>query len=527
MRDLIALRLMLDDALQRVNVAHQYTRGSAVVALDAAVERVAYLVALRRGVIVGPRDGLGDLHSKLVQNLGKGWKSMMWPQVRHLHEARNGAQHRGLTPAAEDAPGWAAAARAYVTSLVRAEYDVDLDRLVLADAVRRGPLADLLRAAERSLSNGDIPSSVEASKQAFRAAVNWWSGMHGRDRHTPTAAFHPELGFMGDDRAGKAIGSLQRATTEASFASSSAEYEWFSSTCKEPVELLDADDAERMLAFTFTWIVSLEFAAEQWAPDRRQRADIAARRVRTTADHARIASILPVRHNPSFTEVTFELADVPGLESYDRWAEVLREVLGSPTSGQWRVAPDGAVTLTTHQGTLPRGADVDALVAALAVVEDAMEADHAHLAQAAGELDALRAERELEIDALRDALPDWVAETTFEDGRRLGIDHGWRVAVTPEVTRLQFPNSGTYPEFVGIWDIVRTEQATCLVLGAGEACFPLPASATDVVNALVDADQRVRERLIQIARERTAHQKVVADIQADLAAALAHAQLPD
>jgi hypothetical protein len=246
-RDLIALRLMLDDGTGRANVAHQYTRGSAVVALDAAVERAAYLVAPRRGINVGPRDGLGELHSKLVQSIPS-WKPTMWAQVRHLHEARNGAQHKGLTPAAEEVPGFAAAARAYVVSLVRAEYGAELDWLILADAVRNDQLAELLRTGECSLLTGDIRSSVIAAKQAFNVAVDWWSKLHGRVRHTPTAAFHSELGFIGDDRVGKAVGSLQRAMTEASFASSAAEYEWFRSACNEPLELLDAEDAERMLA---------------------------------------------------------------------------------------------------------------------------------------------------------------------------------------------------------------------------------------------------------------------------------------
>ncbi len=60
-RELVALRLMMDDALRRGRSAGRYSRGSAVVALDATVERVTYLVAQSRGLSPAPRATLPDV----------------------------------------------------------------------------------------------------------------------------------------------------------------------------------------------------------------------------------------------------------------------------------------------------------------------------------------------------------------------------------------------------------------------------------------------------------------------------------
>jgi hypothetical protein len=177
----VALRLMLQDAVDRVHTSHRFSRGAAIVALDATVERVSYLVALRRGLDLSPKATLADIYSKLVASFATTWKPTAWPQVRNLHESRNGAQHKGLVPDRDDLPGWVEAAKAYVTSLVEVEYGVDLWRVTLADAVRDQQLADLLRESSSALAAGDVPRSVEASLKAFDSAVGRWSGMHNRD----------------------------------------------------------------------------------------------------------------------------------------------------------------------------------------------------------------------------------------------------------------------------------------------------------------------------------------------------------
>ena len=71
---LVALRLMLQDAVNRVHTSHRFSRGAAIVALDATVERVSYLVALRRGLDLSPKATLADIYSKLVASFDTTWK---------------------------------------------------------------------------------------------------------------------------------------------------------------------------------------------------------------------------------------------------------------------------------------------------------------------------------------------------------------------------------------------------------------------------------------------------------------------
>src|SRR3954463_6386150 len=94
-RDLVALRLMLESASARARTAGRYSRGAAVVSLDATVERASYLVAAYRGIEVAPRDTLETLYSKLVQNFDGAWKSQEWPTIKSLHLERNTVQHHG------------------------------------------------------------------------------------------------------------------------------------------------------------------------------------------------------------------------------------------------------------------------------------------------------------------------------------------------------------------------------------------------------------------------------------------------
>ncbi len=523
-RDLVTLRLMLDDATRRATASHTYSRGAAVVALDAAVERVSYLVVLRRSLKTTSKPTLDDLYSALVQSYAGAWKPTVWGQIRNLREARNGAQHQGLIPAGENVLGWVAAARAYVTSLVEAEYGVDLDRVALAEAIRNEHLAGLMRTADDALAEGDVPGSVTACLEAFDSAVAGWSRMHGRSRHAPNPSFHHELGFIGDDTAGKAISDLQRTAAEASFASNAAEHEWFQAARKEPRELLDADDSERILAFTFSWVAALELAMERWVPDRRHRADVAARQVRTTDDRASIAAILSVTYRPPFADVTFQLADVPAEGSYDHWASTLGRLLGDPAGRRWWVAPNGTVILRIIDGTVPTGEDVNDLVRALTQVEDALEADAAHHEQAAADLVAQKAEHERTVDAVRDRLPDWVTSLSWENRRVAGTEQGWRFTVTPEVAALRFLNPGGVPEHEGVWKVIRTDEAHCIVTGRNEAYFSATLKAAQVADVLAAADMRLRQRLAETERESDAQNLAVRDIQADLAAALARTQ---
>ena len=522
-RGLIALRLMLQDAVNRAQTSHRFSRGAAIVALDATVERVSYLVALRRGLDLSPKATLADIYSKLVASFATTWKPTAWPQVRNLHESRNGAQHKGLVPDRDDLPGWVEAAKAYVTSLVEVEYGVDLWRVTLGDAVRDQQLADLLRESSSALAAGDVPRSVEASLKAFDSAVGRWSGMHNRDRRQPRSSFHPQLGFVGEDVAGKAISDMRRRAAEASFASSGAEHEWFDTTRREDRGLLDADDAERVLAFTFSWVVSFEVAAQEWVPNRRRRADIAARRVRQqAAQRASIAAIAPVNFRPPLVQVKFELADVPKQGSYDEWAAALGALLIGREHHRWWVEADGTVTLSVSGGEQPTAADVTTLADALGAVEETLTAGRATREREAAEQLARTAEHERAVAAVGDQLPDWVTSLTWDPSRRYEQTPVWRVTVSSEVSALRFEEStgGAHPPD-SVWALLRNHELVngCYTAGAGAVLSP-DLDPAQLVDVFADVDQQVRDQLSKVEKIGAQRQATLADIQADLAAAL-------
>ena len=217
-RDLVALRLMLESAIARARTAGRYSRGAAVVSLDATVERASYLVAAHRGIEVGTRDTLSTLYSKLVQNFDGAWKSQEWPTIKSLHLERNTVQHHGREPDRDQLPLWVTVVGSYVSSLIQAEYGQDISRVMLSDAVDDPQLAASLREADDALVAGDVAKTVEASLTAYDAAVSTWIQMRGNVHRVPRAG----AGSFGDHQ-DRELEALRRAGAEASFASSSAE----------------------------------------------------------------------------------------------------------------------------------------------------------------------------------------------------------------------------------------------------------------------------------------------------------------
>jgi hypothetical protein len=521
-RELVALRIMLDEACRRAGTANRYSRGAAVVALDATVERVAYLVALRRNLDFRPKATLNEMHSKLVEDIGAGWRTTVWGQIRNLHEARNSAQHKGLAPDREEIPGWITATRAYVHSLVQAEYSVDLDTVVLADAIANEQLAGLVRVAGERLAAGDIPGSVRASEEAFDAAVAAWSRLHKRPQHRPASSFDSRLGYMGDDEAGKAIAVLDRQTAEASFASSGAEHEWFRAARKEKHEVLDADDADRILAFVFSWIVSFEVAASEWVPDRRHRSDVAARRVRAGSETARIAEVGPVKHRGIGVAVRFQLDHVPDHDSYDQWAQALGRLLPSGDGRRWWVAPDGTVELTTFNGARPGEGDVVLLAQALTDVEHALAAELTERAQAAAERDAQKAGHEAALEPVRDRLPDWVTSLTWTPSAVASEGPGWKFTVLDAVRRLRFgPAEDPMTVAQNVDALIRAhpQVGQCFGVSGGTMITPL-LPAADVVEVFRTVDAQVRQDLAEAEGSQFERETRLHEVEAELTAAL-------
>lgn len=407
-RDLVALRLMLESAIARARTAGRYSRGAAVVALDATVERASYLVAAQRGIDVAPRDTLETLYSKLVQNFNGAWKSQEWPTVKGLHLERNTVQHHGREPDRDQLPLWVTVVGSYVSSLIRAAYAHDISRVMLSDAVHDPELAASLREADEALSAGDVTKTVDASLKAYDAAVSKWSRMRG-NVHRP-----PRLGAGGfGDHQDRELEALHRAGVESSFASSLAEQDWFRATRSEPRDVLDTDDAERLLHHVFSWVAAFEVAARDWVPDRRYRAAVAARAVRSGAGPARIADVVTASNGGGRSEVVFRVVDVPPEPKFDRWRTVLTQLLVE-AAGHWRVDQDGTVEVSMFNGELVGGPQAEALNDALERVEDRIS----QLDQEARDLEerlTIEASSHNEaLEQLRSALPPWLGVVSWE-----------------------------------------------------------------------------------------------------------------
>jgi len=153
-RHLVTLRLMLEAALSQARSAGRYGRGPAVVAQDGVIERAVYLVGVRENLLVKTHSSIDDLHSQLkaVDSLKKTWNTQQSAVViRRLHRIRNNAQHEGIDPGREEMPMLISATEAYVVSLIRAAYEVDLRRILLADAISDTPRSALVEAAQHAL----------------------------------------------------------------------------------------------------------------------------------------------------------------------------------------------------------------------------------------------------------------------------------------------------------------------------------------------------------------------------------------
>lgn len=436
--NLVSLRLMLEDAESRIRHATRSTRGSALVTLDAVNERAAHLVALHRNIVPGQRATLDDLHSRLVGDL-KHWTPGVWPQIKSLREARNSAQHKGIVCDAGDLPVWTAATRTYVTSLISAQFAVDLLRVVLADAITNADLRRFVEEASRHLEDGDPSASIGASLRALREALNGWQGLQRHRRHRPPIG-GSRLG--GPTSADETIERMVRRDLESSFATSAAEHAWVDAIRREPQELLDLDDAERVLSFVFSWITGYEAAISTWVPDRRRRAEIARRQVRQSAGPAKIADVevfsgsTPGGHT---LNAVFSLRDVPAADSFDEWFRALSGNLRPSTEKRWWVGQDGSVVLKVFGGS-PGREDVANLQQALMVAESMVEDSAAIRRQREEDEAATAAERANEVLGIKDRLPAWVRELRWVPSGHphlLGTSNGgWEVTVDPDVASL-------------------------------------------------------------------------------------------
>jgi hypothetical protein len=432
---LLGLRLMLEDALRRAQHAGPHQRATATVLLDATVERATFLTCVSLGLQVKPNEGLDALISRVKQELGGRWQPRVLPDVRLLHRARNVAQHEGLAPDHSMLPGWASATEAYVVGLIDAGFEVDVRRVVMSDAIVDPELRALIATAETALAGGELEASARASMTAFRSARERWDEMH---RAGQMDFWPPRMTRGTPAHTQSQIDELRSVISTAALAADPSEVAWFRAASREP-DVLDSDDVERMLSFAFGWVATFDLAQQSWVPDRRRRAAVTERLVRSGAGPARISEVVSMGpEGEGRFQVVFRLCDVPGPDEYDDWAGALAGLLyaGDERLGDWNVRPNGTVTATFPESDAT--AAVQRLVGALAGTDAA-------LAAAREEREAERSSfaertREYRRELAGRSLPKWVNSVeirgalfagTAREGLSLVIDESMANLVAP------------------------------------------------------------------------------------------------
>jgi hypothetical protein len=401
LRHVLTLRFMHGDATRWATQVGPERLTTAVILLDGVVERAVSLAAAEVGVPIGPRDDLVQVADR-VRAARPDWKPPAWRDILELHRARNSAQHAGQRPNADDIAPWTNAVGAFVRNVVSSHLGLDLDRVALADTVRHPSLRRLLEGAAASRESGEHARSVQQSVNATMLGLSWWTGAQSMNVGIQ------ELFADARGPSGR-LDAIERRVALSAFAQDPAEVAWFSVLMLDAPTSMDADDAERALAFATSWILGYEATMHSWVSDRQARAQQAARRVRS--DEASSAYIADGRVTllADSLVATLTLGDVPDADGYDVWKLYVERIRdeAEEVRGDSRVQEDGTVHLAAR--------DLDELRQRMLVLDSALKgADARHLAEVAEEARREREDAERaaaykdELQALG-GLPEWVA----------------------------------------------------------------------------------------------------------------------
>lgn len=498
-------------------------------ALDATVERASTIVAITRGVVIPTNGKLDDLISRLVQDLGKGWRPAVLPDIKHLRRARNASQHEGLEPDRDQVPLWASAADAYVSSIILAQFDVGIHQVVLSDAIRDSALREFLRLGEEARNAGDYRLSVHQSAEAYREALNRWKQLHSRSRHRFAPLSREVLDRKSFDYLDAQLKDMKSVMDTVAFSPDAAEAEWFASAISEQGDVLNAEDAERTLAFSFEWIVEYERAADSWTPNRRHRAAVAARMVRSSGGPAYIESCLGVELQHGSVRATFRIGDVPDEKGYPTWSQTIQEILPERHEGLfWTVFDDGTVAISKERaGANDFSAEVEALDDALKRADSLVKDKLAHAeakeqVQKQKQTDFAKA-----IASIQDDLPSWVTEVTLaSDGFRANQEE-IRLTLEESVSNIRFgdrtPNR-FHDDRRDLRDAIIEHESVAQCYGVAQqnqlAITPV-LDPQNLLQVLKSADETVRKQLEIDQRRQDENESLVVSARKSIAATLA------
>lgn len=482
---LVHLRLALEDAISRAARVGKYRRGSAIVGLDAAVERASSMVAISRGVTIPTNGKLDDLISRLVQDLGSLWKPVVLQDIKHLRRARNASQHEGLEPDREQVPLWASAAESYISSLIEAHFAIDIRKVVLSDAIRDGDLRSAISHAEHALDLADYRSCVDHAASAYREALTRWNRLRGARRNLFTfAPAKPDDKISYDYLSGK-LEEVQNVLAAVSFASNAAEAEWFISTLRERGDVLNAEDAERVLGFAFEWVVDFERAAESWIPSRQYRTAVSRRLVRSEDRPARIAECVSVEQTyGEAVRAIFRIADVPNELDYPLWMQTLTEMLMDNSNGRrWRVLEDGTVEIRkSDRGDIDFTEDMEELSTALVQSNEAVASKLTTAFEKQRIDEDKRQKYAASIAAIREDIPSWVSDVVWSRNKFSGNEQ-LLLKIRKDVIRLRFGDSAP----LGSFDNRKSLRDIFVEQDLIESCSGVTGEYDLCINPLMDA----------------------------------------
>lgn len=263
------LRIMLAEAQSRIADQSALGQHLAIVGADGVGELAIGLCAHKRGVYRAFKPlptTLSALLEDLSANDAPGAQGF-----RELHAARNQAQHQGILPAPDQLPRWIDETASLSTFIVQRCFDVELNSVGSAAAVKEERLARLLNEAEEAIESGDTTLAFKLSWQAIQnglAVFRRHTGLGGESsRRTPGREFN-DLRVIEDE-----IASISRQLELSIFASEAGEWMWFEQRHGESANGLEPSIAEARRGFVFAlgWVLRMESYVERHGPDRWER----------------------------------------------------------------------------------------------------------------------------------------------------------------------------------------------------------------------------------------------------------------
>jgi hypothetical protein len=434
------VRFLLLEAVARSQDLTDIGVHTAAILLDGACEAAMFLAAQERGL--GVEKSFPTTLNRLVADRGAGWFAPGRAGVEQLHAARNAAQHQGVLIAEGQLSTWAADAQRFVESLVAAVFKVELDEVLLAEAVAHPEIRVHLVDAETHLDAGDPSTSFASVINAFELGRRQWRGQREQGFGSlPLVASKYPMGDPLIDPVNRALVRTEEIAEVTPFSLDIAEYHWFVVRRAEHLDDFSCTEADawRALRFVLTWILRWEAFSARF-DDRRLRPPAPAYKPpragqgRPSVYSATIeqrAHAGGVYEDASITDTNWSVRVViadPPAQYADWWAEELRSELIDEAKrigvDVGAVTQSGIVHLYAIPATVDGGAIVDAVDHALRAADERLVARVAAHAVIEGKLGEMRDDlAELVNNVTVDGEPFVVSSvmTVGSDPARIGL----------------------------------------------------------------------------------------------------------